>query len=85
MLSDPIALWIVRRLRFKRLEFRQAQRFRSSNASFAIIVTSLRAGSDLCVYLRSDLRANFVQAYPEDAPNLFSSISSPTNWKSFPN
>jgi len=70
-----IALWIVRRLRFKRLEFRQAQRglFRPRNASFAIIVTFAAALAVIfCVYLvESDLRANFVQAYPEDAPNLF--------------
>lgn len=70
-----LALWIVRRLRFKRLEFRQAQRglFRPRNASFAIIVTfSAALAVIFCVYLiESDLRANFVQAYPADAPNIF--------------
>ncbi|MFN8439416.1 MAG: FtsX-like permease family protein [Caldilineaceae bacterium] len=70
-----VALWITQRVRLKRLEFRQAQRglFRPRNASFAIIVTFAAALAVIfCVYLiESDLRANFVQTYPADAPNVF--------------
>jgi putative ABC transport system permease protein len=69
------ALWALRRLRFSRPSWRQAQKglFRTGNATRPIIVTLASAWTVLfAIYLvEANLDASFVKSFPPDAPNLF--------------
>lgn len=68
-------LWLIRRAPFESMTVRQALRglFRPRNATGTIIVTLAAALAVIfCVYLlERNLNAAFVEAYPEDAPNVF--------------
>ena len=68
------ALWLLRRTSFQSMVLRQAMRglFRPRNATYSIIVTlSAALAVIFCIYLlERNLNAAFVEAYPEDAPNV---------------
>ncbi len=68
-------LWVLRRRKLKPLASRQALRglFRPRNATAAIIITLATSLAVLfTIYLiEANLDASFVEAYPEDAPNMF--------------
>ncbi len=68
------ALWLLRRTPFQSMVLRQAMRglFRPRNATYSIIVTlSAALAVIFCIYLlERNLNAAFVEAYPEDAPNV---------------
>ena len=68
-------LWWLRRFKIKPLAMRQALRglFRPRNSTAAIVVTLATSLAVLfTIYLiERNLDASFLEAYPEDAPNLF--------------
>jgi putative ABC transport system permease protein len=68
------ALWLLQRAPLPSLVLRQAMRglFRPRNATYSIIVTLAAALAVIfCIYLlERNLNRAFVQAYPEDAPNV---------------
>lgn len=70
-----LVLWLLRRQTIKPLAMRQAMRglFRPRNATAAIVVTLATAlGVLFTIFLiERNLDASFVEAYPEDAPNVF--------------
>ena len=70
-----LVLFFLRRQKIKPLATRQALRglFRPRNATAAIIITLATAlGVLFTIYLlERNLDASFVEAYPEDAPNVF--------------
>jgi putative ABC transport system permease protein len=74
-LLTAVVLYLLRRLHLQPLAPRQALRglFRPRNATFAIIVTLSSALAVLFTIflIQQNLEASFVQAYPDDAPNLF--------------
>lgn len=67
-------LWLLRRVPLPSMILRQAMRglFRPRNATYSIIVTlSAALAVIFCIYLlEQNLNAAFVEAYPEDAPNV---------------
>lgn len=67
-------LWLLRRAPLPSMILRQALRglFRPRNATYSIIVTlSAALAVIFCIYLlEQNLNAAFVEAYPEDAPNV---------------
>ncbi|MEM7534450.1 MAG: FtsX-like permease family protein [Chloroflexota bacterium] len=68
-------LYVLRRFELKQLDLRQAMRglFRPRNATRAIIITlSSALAVVFTIYIvEQNLDSSFVQAYPEDAPNVF--------------
>jgi putative ABC transport system permease protein len=68
------ALWLLQRTPFQSMVLRQAMRglFRPRNATYSIIVTlSAALAVIFCIYLlERNLNTAFVEAYPEDAPNV---------------
>lgn len=74
-LLTAVVLFLLRRLYLKPLAPRQALRglFRPRNATAAIIITLAASLSVLFTIflIQQNLNANFVQAYPPDAPNMF--------------
>ncbi|MCA9981565.1 MAG: FtsX-like permease family protein, partial [Anaerolineales bacterium] len=74
-LLTAVVLFLLRQLQIKPLAPRQALRglFRPRNATAAIIITLAASLSVLFTIflIQQNLNANFVQAYPADAPNLF--------------
>lgn len=69
-----LLLWLLRRAPLPSMIVRQAMRglFRPRNATYSIIVTlSAALAVIFCIYLlEQNLNAAFVEAYPEDAPNV---------------
>lgn len=67
-------LWLIQRLSLPSMVLRQALRglFRPRNATYSIVVTlSAALAVIFCIYLlEQNLNTAFVQAYPEDAPNV---------------
>lgn len=74
-LFTQVMLLVLKKLRIRRLAFRQAVRglFRQGNPTKSIVITLT---ASLCVIftiylMEKNLDATFIQSYPPDAPNLF--------------
>jgi putative ABC transport system permease protein len=74
-LLTELVLWLLRRRYVRMLVVRQAVRglFRPRNATRSIIITLAASLAVIfSIYLiEQNLNANFLQAYPEEAPNVF--------------
>lgn len=74
-LLTELGLWLLRKRQIRMLVIRQALRglFRPRNATRSIIITLAASLAVIfTIYLiEQNLNANFLQAYPEDAPNVF--------------
>ena len=74
-LAASASLWLLKRSTLPTLALRQAAKslYRPGNASRSIVITLTSAISVLLLIflLKLNLFANFIESYPENAPNLF--------------
>jgi putative ABC transport system permease protein len=86
-LLTRLLLWILKRLRIRRMVLRQAVKglFRQGNATQAVIVTLTASLSVIfAIYLiEQNLDTTYVKSYPADAPNLFVLDIQPAQRKPF--
>ena len=84
-----LLLWILKRLRIRRMVVRQAIKglFRQGNATRSVIVTLTASLSVIfSIYLlEQNLDTTYVKSYPADAPNLFVIDIQPTQQEAFSN
>ena len=82
-------LWILKRLRIRRMVVRQAIKglFRQGNATRSVIVTLTASLSVIfSIYLlEQNLDTTYVKSYPADAPNLFVIDVQPAQQEAFAN
>ena len=84
-----LLLWILKRLRIRRMVVRQAIKglFRQGGATWSVIVTLTASLSVIfSIYLlEQNLDATYVESFPPDAPNLFVIDIQPSQKEAFAN